>query len=281
MMEVHPLAALFPMMTDDELQDLADDIRENGLLHPIVLDADGVLIDGRNRLRACEMAGVDPQFSELNGHDAVGYIMSANIARRQMTKGAIAMVVAKAYPERHQGTSLKIKEVGMVNPGRLSTARTVIQYAPWLVDQVIAGGLSLEKAVVTAQEKRAERQSVEAQMVELREASPEIADMVVEERLTLAEAYAAHKERKAAAAAAEANKRENLLRLSEAAWRGTTAWASEDFVAELGARYDDEEFAKQWLARVRPDADRLEEIRKGADAMARFFALAVGEQSHV
>jgi ParB-like chromosome segregation protein Spo0J len=75
-MDVHPLAALFPIMTDDELQDLADDIRENGLLHPIVLDADGVLIDGRNRLRACEIAGVDPKFSKLNGHDAAAYIVS-------------------------------------------------------------------------------------------------------------------------------------------------------------------------------------------------------------
>ena len=63
----------------------------------------------------------------------------------------------------------------MVNKGRLSTARTIIQYAPWLVDQVIGGQLSLEKAAVTAQEKRAEAHSAEAQMAELRHASPEIA----------------------------------------------------------------------------------------------------------
>ena len=37
-MEVHPLAALFPMMTDDELQDLADDIREN-LEHTLAKEA--------------------------------------------------------------------------------------------------------------------------------------------------------------------------------------------------------------------------------------------------
>jgi ParB-like chromosome segregation protein Spo0J len=49
---VHPVANLFPMLPDDELQELADDIRANGLQHPIVLDKDGVLIDGRNRWAA-------------------------------------------------------------------------------------------------------------------------------------------------------------------------------------------------------------------------------------
>ena len=277
MIEVHPLAAVFPMMTDDELADLAADIKEHGLLHPIVLDADGVLVDGRNRLRACEIAGVEPQFSRLNGYDPVALIMSANVARRHMTKGAIAMVVAKVYPEKHQGTSSRIEEVTMVHAGRLSTARAVIQYAPWLVDQVIGGKLSLEKAAVTAQEKRAEANSVEAKMAELRRVSPEIADMVVEERLTLAEAYAAHQKRMADAAASEANKRENMLRLSEAAWHAITAWASTEFVAELTERMADVDFSKQWLMRVRPDPARINDILAGAKA----FALVVKERSNV
>src|SRR3954447_2894984 len=64
--DVHPAAAVLPMMSDDELDDLAADIEANGLLHPIVLDADGeLLIDGRNRLEACCRAGVEPQFRRL------------------------------------------------------------------------------------------------------------------------------------------------------------------------------------------------------------------------
>ena len=39
---MHPLANVFPMMTDDELRELADDIAEQGQLHPIIIDADGV-----------------------------------------------------------------------------------------------------------------------------------------------------------------------------------------------------------------------------------------------
>src|SRR3954451_7878571 len=86
--DVHPAAAVFPMMSDEELDDLAADIEANGLLHPIVLDADGmVLIDGRNRLEACRRAGVEPEFRYLNGEDQRAFIASANLNRRNMTKG--------------------------------------------------------------------------------------------------------------------------------------------------------------------------------------------------
>jgi ParB-like chromosome segregation protein Spo0J len=52
---VHPAADIFPMMSDDELQELAADIAENGLQVAIILDhTQKVLIDGRNRLEACK-----------------------------------------------------------------------------------------------------------------------------------------------------------------------------------------------------------------------------------
>lgn len=97
-MRVHPVADLFPMLPEDELGDLAEDIKTNGLQHPIVVK-DKVLIDGRNRLAACEMAGVEPHFEELNGSDPVAYILSANLARRHMTKGQRAMAAARVYTE--------------------------------------------------------------------------------------------------------------------------------------------------------------------------------------
>jgi ParB-like chromosome segregation protein Spo0J len=122
--EVHPSAAVFPMMTDDELADLAADIKENGLLHPIVRDADGVLIDGRNRLRACEIAGVEPSFTTLNGHDATALIVSANLNRRNLTKGQQAMALAMIYPEPAKGGRGK-KALGTdgFSQARLSQAR--------------------------------------------------------------------------------------------------------------------------------------------------------------
>ena len=46
-LKVHPAADLFPMMSEDELRELGEDIRANGLLSPIVIDADDdTLVDG-------------------------------------------------------------------------------------------------------------------------------------------------------------------------------------------------------------------------------------------
>jgi N6-adenosine-specific RNA methylase IME4 len=60
----HPAAELFPMLDDARLAELAADIRENGLREPIQM-LDGRIIDGRNRYRACQMAGVTPQFRQM------------------------------------------------------------------------------------------------------------------------------------------------------------------------------------------------------------------------
>lgn len=95
----HPFAKLWPMMADDELQALADDIRANGLGQPILLDAEGRIVDGRNRSAACLIAGVEPRYETLPPMDAgdlLRRLVSANSRRRQMTAAQAAAVAAKA-----------------------------------------------------------------------------------------------------------------------------------------------------------------------------------------
>jgi hypothetical protein len=46
-----------------------------------------LIVDGRNRLAACKIADVKPTFEKLNGQDPLAYIVSANLARRNLTKG--------------------------------------------------------------------------------------------------------------------------------------------------------------------------------------------------
>ena len=54
---VHPAAAVFPIMSGREFDELVEDVRVNGLREPVVVSSDQ-LIDGRNRVRACAAAGV-------------------------------------------------------------------------------------------------------------------------------------------------------------------------------------------------------------------------------
>lgn len=60
-MKAHPISDIFPMMEPSELAELAADIRKNGLREPIVLHADGSILDGRNRWAACDQIGRTPE----------------------------------------------------------------------------------------------------------------------------------------------------------------------------------------------------------------------------
>lgn len=98
--EVHPFAAEFPLMEGDEFTELVDDVKRNGLRDPIILSHDRkLLIDGRNRLRACIDAGVDVVYEKLGGHYTelmiLDLIMSLNVNRRQLNPGQKAMAGMK------------------------------------------------------------------------------------------------------------------------------------------------------------------------------------------
>lgn len=96
---VHPAAMLFPMMFGEDLGNLADDIAANGLMEPIVI-YHGQILDGRNRLAACEMASVEPRFIEVNGElpSATIYVLSHNLHRRHLTTSQRAAIAAEIVP---------------------------------------------------------------------------------------------------------------------------------------------------------------------------------------
>ena len=91
-MESHEYADLFPMLGEAELSELADSIKSNGLREPVVL-LGGKVLDGRNRLRACGIAGVEPRFAELpDGQDPLQFVLDHNLHRRHLNESQRAMV---------------------------------------------------------------------------------------------------------------------------------------------------------------------------------------------
>jgi ParB-like chromosome segregation protein Spo0J len=197
-LKVHPAAEIFPMMTEDELNELAQDIKVNGQRFPIVRDKEGLLVDGRNRLEACSRAGVEPKFDTLNGEDPVAFILSANIARRHLNKGQQAMAVAKIYPEAtEKGGRGKTSVFNTdVSKEYITKARAVLRYAPDLAESVLSGSVALNDAYQQAQDRKRASESTESRLETLRKEASDLADLVVEEKMKLGEAEAARKERK-------------------------------------------------------------------------------------
>ena len=90
----HPLAELFPLMEGAAFEALVADIKAHGLHNPICLYETKIL-DGRNRERACEEAGVEPFYDSYDGDDPLGFVVSQNVARRHLDDSQRAMIAAR------------------------------------------------------------------------------------------------------------------------------------------------------------------------------------------
>jgi ParB-like chromosome segregation protein Spo0J len=102
-MKPHPLSTLFPPMSDQELQELAKDIKINGLRTSIVLHEDKIL-DGVQRERACELANVQPTYMDfrqmegLNTNGPLAYVVSENLHRRHLHPSDYTILINKLVP---------------------------------------------------------------------------------------------------------------------------------------------------------------------------------------
>jgi hypothetical protein len=129
-MEYSPYAEIFPMLGEVELAELAEDIQANGLREPIVLDGDRIL-DGRNRLEACRLAGVEPRFDHYNGDDPLGYVISLNLHRRHLNESQRSMVAANiATMTRGDNQHAPIEATSQGEAARLlNVSRSAVQRA--------------------------------------------------------------------------------------------------------------------------------------------------------
>jgi hypothetical protein len=173
--EFHLIADILPLMSKEELEVLAADIKANGLQVPIVL-YQGKVLDGRNRYLACLQIGYEPTFTEYTGNDPLAHSLSLNLRRRNLTTGqkaAIAVELANMRREdtlkqnssdaRNQAT-VKISQTDAAD--MVGVSRTSVQDAvslkkthPWLFKEVQAGEMSLLHAMKQAHPRKYKRQS--------------------------------------------------------------------------------------------------------------------------
>ena len=178
---VHPAADLFPMLSDTELADLAKDIKEHGLVHPVVMFK-GVLLDGRNRLAACKIAEVEPSFTEYDGDDPIAFVISVNILRRQLDKSqrggvgveieALRAIEAKERQRLSKGRGVKgVVNLPQVNTGKardeaaamvgvsgamIQRAKAIKKADPKAFKQIMAGTVTINKVWHGIQKRKRE-----------------------------------------------------------------------------------------------------------------------------
>lgn len=95
----HPIAAMFPLLPKDEIDEMAASIARNGQRRAIIT-YQGEILDGRNRYRACQVAGVEPKTepydSARHGSSVLQFVLDENLNRRHLSAGQRAMIAAQA-----------------------------------------------------------------------------------------------------------------------------------------------------------------------------------------
>jgi hypothetical protein len=168
-MKIHSIANCFPLLTGEAFDGLVTDIKQRGLLPPIITYK-GKILDGRNRQLACEAAHVKPRYEEWkprNKDDTpLDFVISSNLARRHLNESQRAMVAAKLsnLPAHRPGkgsapigglSQPKAAKAMGVSPRSVQRAKVVLkQGEPELAAAVEAGHIKVNAAAAIASDAR-------------------------------------------------------------------------------------------------------------------------------
>jgi hypothetical protein len=99
---IHPAAECFPLLTGQEYVELKASIAARGQHEPIKIDRmSNLVLDGRNRLRACQELGIEPKKAFVSPEDAFDYIIDVNHCRRHMDTTQRAAIAAELANLKH------------------------------------------------------------------------------------------------------------------------------------------------------------------------------------
>ncbi len=134
-LEIHPAADVFPLLEGAEFEALVEDIKSNGQQTAILLDAEGRVLDGRNRLRACRAAGVEPRFEPWSGSGSpLEAVISLNVRRRHLNESQRALVAARLAPQLKRYERTGESSANLRNFGRAGRAGAMLNVSPRLVE---------------------------------------------------------------------------------------------------------------------------------------------------
>lgn len=175
-MKIHPIAEIFPRMSDAEFDELKADIDTFGVREP-VWTWNKQVIDGRHRVMACEELRIKCPTREYQGTEAelVAFVLSLNLKRRHLNASQRAMVAANltalsieekedAPPIGGHPTAQQSAELMNVGTRSVERAKKVIEDGvPALQDAVKRGDVSVAAAAEVAELPKSQQKRIVAQ----------------------------------------------------------------------------------------------------------------------
>jgi hypothetical protein len=191
----HPLADMFPLMEGEEFDQLVADIETNGLNEDIIT-YNGMILDGRNRYRACLAAGWHPvtiaEHFVVGGStlgadrwidDPVAYVISANIHRRNLTPELKAEVLAKLVAMQPEKSDRELAKQARVSHPTIAKARRKAEAtgkALPVEKRVGADGKARKRPAKKAHKQPAEKKTAQQTAIELFDAVGKLAKREME-----------------------------------------------------------------------------------------------------
>lgn len=274
----HPAAEVFPMMDGSELKAFVEDIEANGQLHAIVVDDDGLVVDGRNRWLACQMLGIEPKTTGLDGRDPKDEVLSANVRRRKMlTKSQLGIAAAESWPlhggkpkQGSGGRGRSAADTGLLTMRKMASRWEIsvetLKHASALVDrdrdaatQVKSGALPLADAYNALLSRERDKRDLLAKAKALRGDHPDLAEQIDAGKLSSDQAIKEAQAREAEAVKLRETRTALLVRL-------TLAENRLDLPAEYVESYD-----ATWDMAGRVTAERLRQVAVFAAAVAELL----------
>ena len=161
-LEIHPIANLFPEMSEFQFEELKKDIKQHGLKMPI-LTYRGKVVDGRHRLRACTVLGMEAKYAELeaaNDKSAEQAVISINLQRRHFNETERSMMAASLTnssrgTNQHTAGAVSQKQVAEelgISVDSVQRGKKVLNHGvPELIAAVSDGKIDITNAAKIAQ----------------------------------------------------------------------------------------------------------------------------------
>jgi ParB-like chromosome segregation protein Spo0J len=95
-------ASLVPKLSPEKFESLRQSIKEaNGLSYPIIVNQDGIILDGHHRYKACQELGIEPNTLVKEFNDKLeeqDFVIDCNLNRRHLNDFQKAELALKSKP---------------------------------------------------------------------------------------------------------------------------------------------------------------------------------------